>query len=166
MRYQHNHFEIFLSYWCPSSLFIFYCWIIFHGLNRGINFYIHVLSDGHLDYFQFLAVTNKAAINIHLHIFFLCTHVFISLKQIPRLGRTGLFSCCCSVAQSCPTPCGPVDCSTPGFPVLYCLLELAQTHVHWVGDAIQPSHPLPSSSPAVNLSQHQGLFQWVDVYLA
>ena len=57
----------------------------------------------------------------------------------------------------------PMDCSTPGFPVLHHLLEFAQTHVHWVSDAIQPSHPLlPPSPPALNLSQHQGLFQWVD----
>ena len=49
---------------------------------------------------------------------------------------------CCSVAQSCPTLCDPMDCSTPGFPVFHCLPELAQTHVHWVDDAIQPSHPL------------------------
>ena len=70
---------------------------------------------------------------------------------------------CCSVAQSCPTLCSPMDRSTPGFPVHHHLLELAQTHVHWVGDAIQPSHPLsPPSPPALNLSQHQGLFQWVD----
>ena len=55
-----------------------------------------------------------------------------------------------------------MDCSTPGLPILHCLLELAQTHAHWVGDAIQPSHPLLSPSPpAFNLSQHQGLFQWV-----
>ena len=55
-----------------------------------------------------------------------------------------------------------MNCSTPGFPVLHYLLELAQTHVHWVGDAIQPSHPLLSPSPpAFNLSQHQGLFKWV-----
>ena len=55
-----------------------------------------------------------------------------------------------------------MDCSTPGFPVLHQLPELAQTHVHWVGDAIQPSHPLSSpSSPIFNLSQHQGLFQGV-----
>ena len=54
----------------------------------------------------------------------------------------------------------PMDCSTPGFPVHHHLLELAQTHVHRVGDAIQPSHPLLSlSPPAFNLSQHQGLFQ-------
>ena len=55
-----------------------------------------------------------------------------------------------------------MDCSTTGFPVLHQHPELAQTHVHWVGDAIQPSHPLSSPSlPAFNLSQHQSLFQWV-----
>ena len=55
-----------------------------------------------------------------------------------------------------------MDCSMPGFPVHYHLLQLAQTHVHWVSDAIQSSHPLSPSSPsAFNLSQHQGLFQWV-----
>ena len=66
-----------------------------------------------------------------------------------------------SVAQSCPTLCDPMDCSTPGFPVLH-HLEHGQTCVHQVSDAIQPSHPLWSSSPpAFNLSQHQGLFRWV-----
>ena len=69
---------------------------------------------------------------------------------------------CCSVAQSCLTLCYATDCSTLGFPVLHHLLELAQTHVHSVDDAIQPSCPLLSPSPpAVYLSQHQGLFQWV-----
>ena len=68
--------------------------------------------------------------------------------------------CCCSVTQLCPTLCDPVDLSTPGFPVLHYLLEFAQTHVHWVNNAIQPSRPLPSPSPsALYLSQHQGLFQ-------
>ena len=67
-----------------------------------------------------------------------------------------------SISQSCLTLCDPMDCSTPGFPVHHRLPELAQTHVHWVDDAIQPSHPLSSpSSPAFNLSQHRGLFQWV-----
>ena len=69
---------------------------------------------------------------------------------------------CCSVAQSCPTLCDPMVCSTPGLPVLHHLPELAQTRVHWIGYTIQPSHPLlPPSAPALNLSQHQGLFQWV-----
>ena len=67
-----------------------------------------------------------------------------------------------SVTLSCPTLWNPMDCSTPGLPVYHQLLELAQTHVHWVSDAIQLSHPLSSPSPPVfNLSQHQGLFQWV-----
>ena len=67
-----------------------------------------------------------------------------------------------SVAQACLTLCNPIDCSMPGFHVLHCLPEFAQTHVHWVGDAIQSSHPLsPPSPPAFNLSKHQGLFQWV-----
>ena len=67
-----------------------------------------------------------------------------------------------SAAQLCLTLCDPMHCSTPGFPVHHQLPELAQTHVHRIGDAIQPSHPLSSPPPpAFNLSQHQGLFQWV-----
>ena len=65
-----------------------------------------------------------------------------------------------SVAQSCVTLCGPMDCSMPGFSVHHQLPELSQTHVHQVSDAIQPSHPLWSPSPSFNLSQHQGLFRW------
>ena len=64
-----------------------------------------------------------------------------------------------SVAQSCLTLCDPMDCSTPGLPVYHQLPEFTRTHVHWVGDAIQPSHPQSSPSPfALNLSQHQGFF--------
>ena len=67
-----------------------------------------------------------------------------------------------SVAKSCLTLCNPMDWSMPGFPIHHQLLELAQTHVCRVSDAIQPSHSLPFPSlPAFNLSQHQGLFQWV-----
>ena len=65
-----------------------------------------------------------------------------------------------SVAQSCPTLCYPMDCSTPGLLVHHQLPEFTQTHVYWVGDAIQPSTPLSSPSPPTfNLSQHQGLFK-------
>ena len=64
--------------------------------------------------------------------------------------------------QLCLTLCNPKDCSMPGFPVHHQLPEFAQTHIHWVHDAIQPSHPLLSPyPPAFNLSQHQGLFWWV-----
>ena len=69
---------------------------------------------------------------------------------------------CFSVAKSFPTLCNPMNYSMPGFPVLHFLLEFSQTHVHCISDAIQPSHPLlPSSPPVLNVSQHQGLFQWV-----
>ena len=99
-----------------------------------------------------------------------CFYSVCSLKQsVPALGEAChstqvptfivQFS---SVAQSCPTPCDPMNRSTPGLPVHHQLLEFTQTHVHWVGDAIQPSHPLSSPSPpAFNLSQHQGHFKWV-----
>ena len=67
-----------------------------------------------------------------------------------------------SVAQSCLTLCNPMDCSMPGLPVHHQLPEFTQTHVHWVSDAIQPSHPLSSPSPSIfTLSQHQGFFKWV-----
>ena len=71
-----------------------------------------------------------------------------------------LFCLFCSDTELCLTLWDSMDCSMPAFPVLHCLLEFAQTHVHWVGDAIQPSHPLsPSSPPALNPLQSQGLFQ-------
>ena len=63
------------------------------------------------------------------------------IQRFTVFAFTFVTCCCFSVAQSCPTLCDPIDCSTPGFPVLHHLLELGQTHVHRVGDAIQPSHP-------------------------
>ena len=80
------------------------------------------------------------------------------IPAIPTLQEVNCFS----VAQSCPTLCNPMDCIMPGLLVLHHLLEFALTHVHWVGDAIQPSHPLlPSFLFAFDLSQHQCLFQSV-----
>ena len=71
-------------------------------------------------------------------------------------------NCCCWLTKSCLT-LWPLNCSMPSFAVFLYLLEFALTHVHWVSDAIQPSHPLLPPSPlAFNLSQHQGLFQWVN----
>ena len=64
-----------------------------------------------------------------------------------------------SVSQSCPTLCDPMNRSMPGLPVYHQLPEFTQTHVHRVSDAIQPSYPLLSRSPAFNLSQHQGFFR-------
>ena len=113
-----------------------------------------------------------------------CTYVFSYLLFIPRrvachknsfkkkyfiLKYTDV-QCCVSFryaakwlsAQSCLTLCDPMNRSTPGLPVHHQLPEFTQTHIHWVGDAIQPSHPLSSPSPsAPNPSQHHSLFQWV-----
>ena len=76
-----------------------------------------------------------------------------------KQGHSVQFS---SVTQSCPTLCNPMDCSMPGFPVHHQLPDPTEIHVHCISDAIQTSHPLLSPSfPAFNLSQHQGLFQWV-----
>ena len=86
-----------------------------------------------------------------------CLKSFSSLSILHRIRwNYSQFS------HSVVSDCNPVDCSTPGLPVRHQLSELAQTHVHWVGDAIKPSHPLSSTSPSTfNLSQHQGLFQWL-----
>ena len=97
-----------------------------------------------------------------MHIFFeylfWVIFVYTDRKWIASLYHKYCY-CCCSVTQSCLTLCNPMDSSMPGFPVFYHLLELAQTHVHWVSDAIQPSHPLSSPfPPALSLSQHQGFF--------
>ena len=86
----------------------------------------------------------------------------VKLMWLLNNVKCGLSSQFSSFTQSCPTFCDPMDCSMPGFPVHHQLPEVAQTHVHWVGDTIQLSHPLLSPSPpAFNLSQHWGLFQGV-----
>ena len=90
-------------------------------------------------------------------------HVIPIKVSTPFLGLFPWFASSqfSSVAQLCPTLCHPMGYSTSGFPVHHQLPVLTQTHVHRVGDAIQPSHPLSSPSPAFNLSQHQGLFKWL-----
>ena len=81
---------------------------------------------------------------------------FKKIWEMPTILINTVKPCISSVAQSCPTLCDRMDCSTPGLPVHHQLLEFTLTHhVHWVSDAIQPSHPLSSPSPpALNLSQH------------
>ena len=101
------------------------------------------------------------------HVRVLGRALFLTCRQQPSLPVfTWPFSACihcfcCSVAKSCLSLCDPMDCSIPGLLVLHYLPEFTRTHVHWVSDDIQPSHPLSSPSPAFNLSQHYGLFQWV-----
>ena len=85
----------------------------------------------------------------------------LELYSWMSFDSSGHMSCFCSVTKLCQTLCNPMGHSMPGFPVLHHLLKFAQTHVHRVSDAIQPSHPLsPPSPPALNLPQHQDLFQW------
>ena len=94
----------------------------------------------------------------------LTVRIFLNTTCNPRLliRDSCHFRSVSSVAQLCSTLCDPTNRSTPGLPVHHQLPQFTQTHVHWVRDAIQPSHPLLSPSPpALNLSQHQGLFKWV-----
>ena len=89
---------------------------------------------------------------------FFCINFYRSLLLSVKAKHESAISSFSSVTQSCPTLCDPMNRSTPGLPVYHQLPEFTQTHVHLVGDAIQPSHPLSSPSPpALNLSQHQGL---------
>ena len=82
-----------------------------------------------------------------------------------RIGYKESDVTCSSVAQLCLTLCDPMDCSTPGLPVPHSLSEFAQVHVHHISDAVPPSHPPMPSSTALNLSQHQGLFQGVSCFI-
>ena len=97
--------------------------------------------------------------NSYFHMISMYNLEWFWIYQVKPHWRSVQFS---SVTQSRPTLCNPMGCSTPGLPVHHQLPEFTQTHVHRVGDAIQPSHPLLSPSPpAFNLSQHKGLFKWV-----
>ena len=91
----------------------------------------------------------------------LCTHTMGS-QRVRHNWETNTSVQLGSVPQSCPTLCNLMDCSMPGLSVHHQPPEFIQTHVLWIGDAIQPSHPLSSPSPPTfNLFQHQSLFKWV-----
>ena len=117
---------------------------VWKGYPVNISVFSHVF---HTLYWECIKHSQEQAMNLTSSSLFL------------TLSRSIQFS---SVAQLCRTLCDPMNCSTPGLPVHCQLPEFTQTHVHWVSDAIQPSHPLPTPSPpALNLSQHQGFFKWV-----
>ena len=113
------------------------------------------------------SIIRKQSFFLNHQFFFNWQKIWKPLQEVIQVAKhikrhsTSLVIQFSSVAQSCLTLWDPMDCSTPGFPVHYQLPEFIQIHVHWAGDAIQPSHPLSSPSPAFNLSQHQGLFKWV-----
>ena len=156
---------------CPYSLLC----------NSFQNSLLITLFPEHLNTFRILSLPHafkylekyissmKCLFNWYRHTFY-WTSLYYTLQILhffpPTNWRfvTTLFKqvCCCSVAKLCLTLCDPRDFSMPGFPVPHHLLEFAQVHVQWISDAIQPSYPLLPTSPSTfNLSQHQGLFQWV-----
>ena len=87
--------------------------------------------------------------------------LLLTLYRLSLSKISYIYCCCYPATKSYPTLYDPMNCSTLVLPVHHQLLEFTQTHAHWVGDAIQPSHPLSSPPHALNLSQHQGLFKWV-----
>ena len=124
--------------------------------NPQNSLWLHQYKIVNTDYFIFPFV-------LCLHVFFFFFLLFIMEFCITQLCIISTLSVqFSSVSQSCPTLCDPLNHSTPGLPVHHQLPEFTQTHVHQVSDAIQPSHPLSSPSPAPNPSQHQSLFQWVN----
>ena len=97
---------------------------------------------------------------VNISSYYMDNHDFIELGWI---WLQWIEAHCCSVTNLCPTLCDSMDGSTPGFLVLHCLLEYAQTHVHWVSDVIQPSHPLLPPSPlAFNFFHHQSLYLFIN----
>ena len=138
--------------------------LIDFGLKVSINSYPNFQAANleNADFLVILLFSLMSPLSIHLEI-------EVEIEREINISYWFCFSgepwlILSSVAQLCPTLCSPMVCSIPGFPVHHQLPELAQTHVHWVSDTIQPSHPLPSSPspPTFSLSQHQGLLQWVD----
>ena len=142
-----NTFKIFSLAWCFKQLFM---------VCLGVFFFVFTLLG--------LQWISQIFGLVFFNYYFLKCIFFSYLSLYPFCFS---YSICMivqfsSVAQSCPTLCDPMSCSTPGLPVHHQLPEFTQTHVHQVGDVIQPSHPLSSPSPpAPNPSQHQDLFQWV-----
>ena len=112
--------------------------------------------------FIFKAISVKHQKTKYNKMRYVCISYSQRTMEILSQAQTLLWDQFSSVAQSFSTLCNPMDCSTPGFLVDHQLPELTQTHVHWINDAIQPSHPLSSPSPPTfSLSQHQSLFKWV-----
>ena len=130
------------------------CW------KTWIKLYLKLSSSP--EFFSYV----KSELNLQFLNLVFVTHIWKGPNYYSDIRQSREFEAwrgnCCWVAQSSLTLCDLMDCSTPGFSVLHYLLEFAQTHIHWVSDIIQLSHPLlPPSPPALNLSQDQGLFQRV-----
>ena len=149
---------LILSLWLPCVVcvlpWVYPAWDSLHFLDLVDSAFSHVRELFSCYFFKYLQV-------LSLSLSFLSGTSTIQMLMHLTLSR-GLLVHFSPVTQSCVTFCDPMNCSMPGLPIHHQLPEFTQTHVHWVGDAIQPSHPLPSPSPpAFNLSQNQGLFKWV-----
>ena len=151
-------------------LFWINCYQIINKKKSFLKFYLHLFLLQHSSILCVVPNFWPMLFTYFLNNFFLtCLIKQVYWQQIQSLFvllRKSLFSFTSVkfslVTQSCPTLCHPMDCSMPGLPAHHQLPKFTQTHVHWVGDAIQPSHRLSSPSPpALNLSEHQGLFKWV-----
>ena len=159
------------SYNCSTTSYST-CFVLIWMLVWGVSF-------RNLFLFKFLHSTHLTPLvdlSGEISIISTSVHYFTRNNTVDRYEHPSGFRCLISlkwldrpclqfssVAQSCPTLCDPMNPCTPALPVYHQLLEFTQTHVHWVGDAIQPSHPLSSPfPPAPNPSQPQGLFQWVN----
>ena len=139
---------------CLSDFFICILINLFHSYKKIIIHFIKIIRE-YIDTFIFPIWSLLDGD---------CSHEIKRCLLLVRKVMTNLSSAqFSSVAQPCLTLCDPMNYSTPSLPVHHQLPEFTQTHVHWVSDAIQPSHPLSfPSPPAPNPSQHQGLFQWVN----
>ena len=144
-------------------VFVFLLFLFHYGLSQAIEYSSQCCTVGtcclSILYIEVYIYESQTPSPSHLHRrpFPLATKSLFSVSVSILLFCSVQFS---SVAQSCLSLCNPMNCSTPGLPVHHQLPEFTQTHVHRVGDAIQPSHPLSSPSPpAPDPSQHQSLFQ-------
>ena len=147
-------FQKYHTKW-PRTHVVFLVWFPIFSKNECVSSGIHsILLLNHVSLYRCTTI------------YFICwlTLTFSNHEQSGYKGFVPVFSSVqfSLVAQSCPTLCDPMNRSTPGLPVHHQLPEFTQTHVHRVGNAIQPSRPLSPSPPAPNPSQHQGLFQWVN----
>ena len=145
------------EWWCRLNTFFFFYFILF--LNFTILYWFCQISKWIRHSYTCVPHPEPSSL-FPPHTIPLGEHVQIAGIGLDQAYQHNQFS---SVAQSCPTLCNPMNHSMPGLPVHHQLPEFTQTHVHRVGCAIQPSHPLSSPSPpAPNPSQHQSLFQWVN----
>ena len=154
-------FPLPFPHWWPlvCSLYLWVCLfsVLFTSLMYFLDSMLYMLSYSICFSLSDISLSVMASKSMHVaangkisFFFYIAEYYFI------------VYICCCSVVKSCPTLCNPMNSSMPGFPVLHYLPGFAQTHVHWVSNAIQPSHLLLLPFPlTLSLSKYQGLFQWV-----